>query len=308
MAEFTGVKGTAQNILKVVKNKLTAVQAELNTNVQANATEITTIKQRMSQIEAQEVTFSTEFSTLEALKEALENTNNGGPADNGLLKQNVVYLVPSSKDIETNVKDEYIITRDPKSVTKYVLEGIGTTSINLSEYYTKVEVDNKVTAEETARDEAISAKASELQVAIDQIKETIGIGSSGETSLSTQIANLKASVEALDTNSVKNTVGNSTVNNTINGFKAVTQTTDNSIGSVETVSLDGCAIGAKIQTVSAEGQGARVITTKNGAYYTSGKSNDTFTAGEEIATYNVVVEATKAISEDELFAMWDALN
>lgn len=308
MAEITGVKGTAQNILKVVKSKLTALQAELNSSVQSNADEIVAIKQRISQIEGQEVTFSTEFPTLEALKEALENTNNGGPAENGILKQNVVYLVPSSTEADTNVKDEYIVTRDPKSTSRLILEGIGTTSINLGEYYTKHEVDTKISAEESARDEAINAKSSELQATIDQIKQAIGIEGSGESSLTSQIADIKSSIDSLNATTVKNSVGNSTVNNTINGFKAVTETTDNSIGSVETVSLDGCAIGAKIQTVSTEGQGARVITTKNGAYYTSGKSNDTFTAGEEIATYNVVVEATKAIPEEELTAIWDALN
>ena len=50
---------------------------------------------------------------------------------------NVIYLVPSANPQTTNAKDEYIYINN-------AWEQIGTTAVDLSNYYTKSEVDNKV--------------------------------------------------------------------------------------------------------------------------------------------------------------------
>lgn len=60
---------------------------------------------------------------------------------------NVIYLVPSTNPKTQNAKDEFItISATDQGTTTYSWEQIGTTTIDLSDYYTKAQTDAAITA------------------------------------------------------------------------------------------------------------------------------------------------------------------
>ena len=60
----------------------------------------------------------------------------------------IIYLTPSSSPQAQNVKDEYItIDNGELAETRYTWEQIGSTSINLTNYYTKSETDTAIATE-----------------------------------------------------------------------------------------------------------------------------------------------------------------
>lgn len=64
------------------------------------------------------------------------------PSENTMYK---IYLVPSDNANEENIKDEFItISIENNGQIDYDWEQIGSTSINLENYYTKQEIDNMV--------------------------------------------------------------------------------------------------------------------------------------------------------------------
>ena len=74
----------------------------------------------------------------------------------------IIYLVPSPDPHTQNVKDEYItLTITEESTTSYVWEKIGTTALDLSNYYTKSQTDVAITA---ALNTALTAYSTTSQV------------------------------------------------------------------------------------------------------------------------------------------------
>jgi len=89
---------------------------------------------------------------------------------------NKIYLVPSSDPQAQNVKDEYITLAVTESdVTTYSWECIGSTSVNLSNYYTKSQTDD-----------AISAA---LTTALASYSTTAQVGTIVSTAVTTALAN-----------------------------------------------------------------------------------------------------------------------
>lgn len=83
---------------------------------------------------------------------------------------NKIYLVPSSSAAAQNVKDEFItIDNGEGSDTRYTWEQIGSTTIDLSDYYTKSETDAAI-AQETTR-----ATAAEESLANGKLDKAIPI-------------------------------------------------------------------------------------------------------------------------------------
>lgn len=68
---------------------------------------------------------------------------------------NKIYLVPNSGS-STNVKDEYITWLD---VSTYKWEKIGTTDVDLTNYYTKSETDGLLSAKQTTNNLVTSIDA-----------------------------------------------------------------------------------------------------------------------------------------------------
>jgi hypothetical protein len=70
---------------------------------------------------------------------------------------NIIYLVPSSNPDTQNVKDEYItIATTEQDVTTYSWEMIGSTAIDLSNYYTKTQTDTAINTAVSGKQNAIT--------------------------------------------------------------------------------------------------------------------------------------------------------
>lgn len=90
---------------------------------------------------------------------------------------NIIYLVPGQSPTSQNVKDEYITiaTTNEMQETVYSWEKIGTTEIDLSNYYTKTQTDSAIT--------------SAINLALTDYSTTTQVGTIVSTAITTALAN-----------------------------------------------------------------------------------------------------------------------
>lgn len=107
-----------------------------------------------------------------------------------------IYLVPSADPKTKNTKDEFICIDKGEGVTpRYAWEQIGTTDIDLSNYYTKTEVDTKINDASTliwneiatlAKKSAVDASIGVLNTSVNALESEVKIY--GNTSITNLVS------------------------------------------------------------------------------------------------------------------------
>ena len=120
---------------------------------------------------------------------------------------NIIYLVPSTTSSQANVYDEYIWITD-ETIVPYggYYENIGTSEAALDNYYTKAQIDARVTTINTTisnNDTASQQRDTTLQGNIDTLTSTVATNKTAsenaDTALGGRIDTLSATVTANDT-------------------------------------------------------------------------------------------------------------
>ena len=125
---------------------------------------------------------------------------------------NIIYLVPGQSPTTQNTKDEYItIATTEQDVTTYNWEKIGTTEIDLSNYYTKTQTDTAISsAISTALADysTTTAMNTAISTALNTALADYSTTSQMNTAIATAIANYytKAEVDALIANFITKSV------------------------------------------------------------------------------------------------------
>ena len=116
-----------------------------------------------------------------------------------------IYLVPSSDPKTKNAKDEFIcIDKGEGASPRYAWEQIGTTDIDLSNYYTKTEVDTKIKDASTliwneiatlAKKSAVDASIGVLDASVSALENEVKIY--GNTSITNLVSCTSTAYESL---------------------------------------------------------------------------------------------------------------
>jgi hypothetical protein len=120
-----------------------------------------------------------------------------------------IYMIPSSHAVGTNVKDEFItVDKGAEAEPRYVWEQIGSTEVDLSNYYNKSQVDQKVAdASQLALD-----VSSHLDSSVDEIWTELATLAK-KAAVDASIAVLDGSVNALE--SEVKIYGNTSITNLV---------------------------------------------------------------------------------------------
>jgi len=116
-----------------------------------------------------------------------------------------IYLVPSPNAKTTNIKDEYItLDNGEGSDPRYAWEQIGTTEVDLSNYYTKAEVDTKINDASTsiwaeiatlAKKSAVDASIAVLDASVSALESEVKIY--GDTTITHLVSCTSTAYESL---------------------------------------------------------------------------------------------------------------
>jgi len=116
-----------------------------------------------------------------------------------------IYLVPSPNAKTTNIKDEYItLDNGEGSDPRYAWEQIGTTEVDLSNYYTKAEVDTKINDASTsiwaeiatlAKKSAVDASIGVLDASVSALESEVKIY--GDTTITHLVSCTSTAYESL---------------------------------------------------------------------------------------------------------------
>lgn len=116
-----------------------------------------------------------------------------------------IYLVPSTNAKTSNSKDEFITLDKGEGVSpRYVWEQIGSTEVDLSNYYTKGEVDNKINDASTliwaeiatlAKKSAVDASIAVLDASVSALEGEVKIY--GDTTITHLVSCSQATYDGL---------------------------------------------------------------------------------------------------------------
>ena len=207
---------------------------------------------------------------------------------------NVIYLVPSTNPKQQNAKDEFItISATDQGTTTYSWEQIGTTTIDLSDYYTKAQTDAAITAALNTALAAYSttvemnaAIASAIATALADYSTTTQVGALIATALEAYYT--KTQVDALIANFIT-----ASVNNLVNYYlKSETYTKAEVQQLIDAVKQFTYVSVAELPTASAD--------TMNKIYLVPSTNPKTKNVKDEYITISVTDQGTTTYSWEQI--------
>lgn len=174
-------------------NSLTDTVGDLDASLSALVTKVTNDYYTKAHIDASVAALEQEIASVTGIDLVAVDTLPDPPSAENLRK---IYLVPATEPKTKNAKDEYIcLDKGAEVEPRYVWEQIGSTEVDLSNYYTKTEVDTKINDASTliwneiatlAKKSAVDASIGVLDASVSALESEVKIF--GNTSITNLVS------------------------------------------------------------------------------------------------------------------------
>lgn len=174
-------------------DSMTDTISDLDASLSALVTKVNNDYYNKAYIDASVTALEQEISSMTGIDIVAVDTLPEPPSAENLRK---IYLVPATEPKTKNAKDEYICLDKGESASpRYEWEKIGTTDIDLSNYYTKTEVDTKINDASTliwneiatlAKKSAVDASIGVLDASVSALESEVKIF--GNTSITNLVS------------------------------------------------------------------------------------------------------------------------